>query len=151
MRVSLERSKPSFVDILGHVPSIEREQRLARAHVLAATSVREGWGLNVSEAAACGTPAIGYRVPGLVDSVPASGGAVVDANPTALADALARVLWGELPSSRDRPRCRGPWSPTRSKRSSSDSSSSAPVQPERDLTRADVVVPARGSCDSAGS
>lgn len=96
MRASLERSKPSFVDILGHVPSNEREQRLARANVLAATSVREGWGLNVSEAAACGTPAIGYRVPGLVDSVPASGGAVVDADPTALADALVAFFRGEL-------------------------------------------------------
>ena len=50
----------------------------ARAHVLVATSVREGWGLNVSEAAACGTPAIGYSVPGLVDSIPASGGALVE-------------------------------------------------------------------------
>ena len=58
--------------------------------------MREGWGLNVSEAAACGTPSIGYRVPGLVDSVPASGGALVDPRPEALAQALADFFSGRL-------------------------------------------------------
>ena len=71
-------------------------ERLARAHVLVATSVREGWGLNVSEAAACGTPAIGYRVPGLVDSVPASGGALVEPRPQALGRALVELFSGRL-------------------------------------------------------
>jgi glycosyltransferase involved in cell wall biosynthesis len=52
----------------GRVPSDELRTRLARAHVLVTTSVREGWSLNVSEAAACGTSSIGYGVPGLVDS-----------------------------------------------------------------------------------
>ena len=52
--------------------------RALRAHMSSSsTSIREGWGLNVSEAAALGTPSIGYAVPGLVDSVRASGGALV--------------------------------------------------------------------------
>jgi glycosyltransferase involved in cell wall biosynthesis len=76
------------VELLGRLGPDEVRGRLARAHVLVATGVREGWGLNVSEAAACGTPSIGYAVPGLVDSVRASGGAVVEANPQALAKAL---------------------------------------------------------------
>jgi glycosyltransferase involved in cell wall biosynthesis len=84
------------VELLGRVSGDERFERLARAHVLVATSVREGWGLNVSEAAVCGTPSIGYAVPGLVDSVPASGGALVDATPEALGDALVRFFAGEL-------------------------------------------------------
>src|SRR5262249_27504876 len=71
-------------------------RRLAAAHVLVATSVREGWGLNVSEAAACGTPSIGYRVPGLVDSVPASGGALVEPSPPALGKALTHFFSGDL-------------------------------------------------------
>ena len=62
----------------------------ARAQV--ATSVREGWGLNVSEAAACGTPSIGYDVPGLVDSIPASGGLLVEPTPAALAHGLTQVM-----------------------------------------------------------
>jgi glycosyltransferase involved in cell wall biosynthesis len=84
------------VTFFGRVGTDELRSRLARAHVLVATSVREGWGLNVSEAAACGTPSVGYRVPGLVDSVAASGGAIVDPSPRALADALAAVLAGRL-------------------------------------------------------
>lgn len=96
MHDALERAGTDFVEVLGHVSESEREQRLAKAHVLVACSVREGWGLNVSEAAACGTPAIGYRVPGLVDSIPASGGALVEPNPAALADALRRFFTGDL-------------------------------------------------------
>jgi glycosyltransferase involved in cell wall biosynthesis len=84
------------VTFLGRVGQDELRERLARAHVLVATSVREGWGLNVSEAAACGTPSIGYAVPGLVDSIPASGGLLVDPAPSALAVALRELFDGSL-------------------------------------------------------
>src|SRR5207237_7314121 len=84
------------VDFLGRLEREELLARVAAAHVLVATSVREGWGLNVSEAAACGTPSIGYRVPGLVDSIPASGGVVVDPHPQALCRALAGFFEGSL-------------------------------------------------------
>jgi glycosyltransferase involved in cell wall biosynthesis len=50
----------------------------------------------VSEAALCGTPSIGYATPGLVDSVPASGGMLVDPQPEALARALADFLAGRV-------------------------------------------------------
>ena len=84
------------VELLGRVGGEELRERLARAHVHVATAVREGWGLNVSEAAACGTPTIGYAVPGLVDSIPASGGALVEPSQEALAAALERFFAGEL-------------------------------------------------------
>jgi glycosyltransferase involved in cell wall biosynthesis len=84
------------VELLGRVERDELPRRIAAAHVLVATSVREGWGLNVSEAAACGTPAIGYRVPGLVDSVPASGGLLVDPDPLALGRALVDFFAGRM-------------------------------------------------------
>jgi glycosyltransferase involved in cell wall biosynthesis len=42
---------------------------LRRAHVLIVPSVREGFGINVIEAASVGTPAVGYNVPGLRDSI----------------------------------------------------------------------------------
>jgi glycosyltransferase involved in cell wall biosynthesis len=56
------------------------------------TSVREGWGLVVDEAAAVGAHPIGYRVPGLIDSVPAAGGTLVDPDPVSLGAALAGLL-----------------------------------------------------------
>jgi glycosyltransferase involved in cell wall biosynthesis len=92
----LRSTAPEGVSFLGRISRSELQERLARAHVLVATSIREGWGLNVSEAAACGTPTIGYSVPGLVDSVRASGGALVAATPTALGTALVDFFAGEL-------------------------------------------------------
>lgn len=83
------------VFVLGHVSREVRNARMAAADVLIATSVREGWGLTVSEAAELGTPAVAYAVPGLVDSVPASGGRLCASGPLALAEALAPVLVGE--------------------------------------------------------
>jgi glycosyltransferase involved in cell wall biosynthesis len=50
----------------------------------------------VSEAAACGTPSIGYAVPGLVDSIEASGGALVEPSPESLAQALREYFSGRL-------------------------------------------------------
>jgi glycosyltransferase involved in cell wall biosynthesis len=92
----LRASAPPHVSFLGRLGRDELLDRLARAHVLVATSVREGWGLNVSEAAACGTPSIGYAVPGLIDAVPASGGALVEPIPQALAEALGDYFGGKL-------------------------------------------------------
>jgi glycosyltransferase involved in cell wall biosynthesis len=92
----LRKDAPAGVEFLGRLSRSVVLDRLARAHVLVATSVREGWGLSVSEAAACGTPAIGYSVPGLVDSIPASGGALVPARPELLGEALSEFFAGRL-------------------------------------------------------
>ena len=80
------------VTFLGRVPEEEKRERLGRAHALVATSVREGWGLVVTEAAANGTVAIGYDVPGLRDSIGASGGILTRADPASLATGLVRLL-----------------------------------------------------------
>ena len=56
------------------------------------TSVREGWGLVVTEANACGTPAVVYDVPGLRDSVRnEETGLVVAARPRDMSTALTRL------------------------------------------------------------
>ncbi|MFB7946235.1 glycosyltransferase family 4 protein [Kitasatospora phosalacinea] len=91
-RARLERLAPPGTVFHGRVPTARRDELLARAHVLVATSIREGWALVVDEAAAMGTPTIGYRRPGLCDSVPAAGGRLVAPNPEALARALAEQL-----------------------------------------------------------
>lgn len=96
LRSRLEREAAPGVTFLGRIGRTELIERLARAHVLVATSVREGWGLNVSEGAACGTPSIAYSVPGLLDSARASGGALVEPSPEALGDALIAFFSGSL-------------------------------------------------------
>jgi glycosyltransferase involved in cell wall biosynthesis len=88
----LRRAAGPGVTFLGHVSDQEKRERLARAHALVATSVREGWGLVVTEAAAHGTVAIGYDVAGLRDSIKASGGVLTRANPASLATGLVRLL-----------------------------------------------------------
>jgi glycosyltransferase involved in cell wall biosynthesis len=92
----LRREAPPGVELLGRVSRDERSELLSRAHVLVATSLREGWGMNVSEAALLGTPSIGYAVPGLADSIPASGGLLVEPRPEALGEALVRYFAGEV-------------------------------------------------------
>ena len=56
------------VKFTGLLPEPEKDAILQEAHLLLHTSVREGWGLNVIEANALGTPAVVYPVPGLIES-----------------------------------------------------------------------------------
>jgi glycosyltransferase involved in cell wall biosynthesis len=77
----------------GKVTEQEKRRVMTEAHALLMTSVREGWGLVVTEANSCGTPAIVYDVPGLRDSVRNnSTGLVVLPRPTHLCSAMIRVL-----------------------------------------------------------
>jgi glycosyltransferase involved in cell wall biosynthesis len=92
MEAQLRKSAPPGVQFLGSVSHVEKFERLQRAHVLIATSVREGWGLVVSEAAAVGTPTIAYDVAGLRDSVSASCGTLTAPKPDALGRALCEYF-----------------------------------------------------------
>jgi glycosyltransferase involved in cell wall biosynthesis len=58
----------AIVRFTGALPEEKKDEELSKAHLLIHTSVREGWGLNVLEANALGTPAVVYPVGGLVDS-----------------------------------------------------------------------------------
>ena len=78
----------------GQLSEDEKNTHLRQAHFLVHTSLREGWGLNVIEANAMGTPAAVYPVGGLVDStIPGQTGLVTTAEtPESLADALADIV-----------------------------------------------------------
>lgn len=83
------------VEFLGRVSRGEKYQRMASAYALVMASVREGWGLVVTEANSCGTPAIVYDVPGLRDSVHGGRtGLIVPPTPRALADGML-LLWND--------------------------------------------------------
>lgn len=92
----LRARAPEGVEIRGFVSAREREEVLSRSHVLVTTTVREGWGLNVSEAASYGTPTIGYDSPGLVDSITMAKGGLVSQHPDALGNALLSYFRGEF-------------------------------------------------------
>jgi len=57
------------VTFWGFVSEDEKMTLLGRGHALIVPSIREGFGINVIEAASVGTPAVGYNVPGLRDSI----------------------------------------------------------------------------------
>jgi glycosyltransferase involved in cell wall biosynthesis len=63
---------PGSIQILERAPNTwndEKRVMLSRSHLLLIPSVREGYGIVVIEANACGTPAIGWAVPGVQDSI----------------------------------------------------------------------------------
>jgi len=57
------------VEFLGYVPEKEKIELLRRSWVHVLTSPKEGWGISILEAAACGTPSVASRSPGLRDAV----------------------------------------------------------------------------------
>lgn len=57
------------VTFYGFVNETKKFKLLAKAHILINTSVREGWGLVVIEAASVGTPTLAFDAPGLRDSI----------------------------------------------------------------------------------
>jgi glycosyltransferase involved in cell wall biosynthesis/O-antigen/teichoic acid export membrane protein len=90
----LRATLPPGAELLGHVSRHELYERVSRAHCLLVPSVREGWGLVVIEANSVGTPAVGYDVPGIRDSIRdgLTGALVPTGDPAALADAALRLL-----------------------------------------------------------
>jgi glycosyltransferase involved in cell wall biosynthesis len=57
------------IEYLGKVPHKIKQDVMQKSHLILVTSVKEGWGLIVTEAASQGTPAVVYDVDGLRDSV----------------------------------------------------------------------------------
>ena len=81
------------IEFTGPLTETEKDARLRDAHLLLHTSLREGWGLNVIEANAMGTPAVVYPVPGLIESTLDDQTGVVTAQetPESLAEAITRL------------------------------------------------------------
>lgn len=81
------------IDYLGEVTDGQKIRLMQKCHVIMVTSVKEGWGLIVTEAASQGTPAIVYNIDGLRDSVRSDTGIITGYNtPSALADAVHRLF-----------------------------------------------------------
>ncbi len=58
-----------WVTLAGRVSEDDLVDLYRRAWVVSSTSMREGWGMTLTEAAACGTPAVATRIGGHCDSV----------------------------------------------------------------------------------
>lgn len=92
--LAVELGLGSQIHFLGSLSEVEKDDGLRRAHLLLHTSLREGWGLNVIEANAMGTPAVVYPVAGLTESTlhDQTGRVAKEETPEALAEAILEVV-----------------------------------------------------------
>jgi glycosyltransferase involved in cell wall biosynthesis len=83
------------VRFYGYVSEEEKISLLQQAHVVVNPSLKEGWGLTVLEANACGTPVVGADVPGLRDSIchRQTGYLVPHGDHVSLGRAISELLW----------------------------------------------------------
>lgn len=93
-QIALQTGLAEHITFTGQLREEEKDAALRRAHLLIHTSIREGWGLNVIEANAAGTPAIVYPVGGLVDSTihGQTGIVTADETPKSVANAVLALL-----------------------------------------------------------
>lgn len=61
IRRSAELGLHDRVTFHGHLPVDHRDELLSQAWLMLAPSIKEGWGISITEAAAVGTPTIAYR------------------------------------------------------------------------------------------
>lgn len=82
------------IDILGRIDEAKKIQLLKEAQLILVTSIKEGWGLIVTEANSQGTPAIVYDTDGLRDSVlhNQTGYCVASGDTAAMGTALVDIL-----------------------------------------------------------
>lgn len=92
-KIGLEDS----ITFYGYADEEEKIKFLQNAWLFVSPSEKEGWGLTVIEANACGTPAVAFNVPGLRDSIKngKTGLLVENGNIDALAECIIRVLRDE--------------------------------------------------------
>jgi len=80
----------------GFVSDEELVELYRSAWVVTSASAREGWGMTVTEAGACGTPAVVSRIGGHLDAVVDGESGYLFESPRGMVEALDRVLGDEV-------------------------------------------------------
>lgn len=76
----------------GFVSEDEKVELYQRSWVLALPSLMEGWGLVSMESAACGTPTVGFKVPGVKDAVKDGQSGILVSSKKQFSDAIIQIL-----------------------------------------------------------
>lgn len=84
----------SSIEYLGRITIEKKIELMGKSHLILVTSVKEGWGLIVTEANSQGTPAVVYDIDGLRDSTKdgITGVVIKENTPVALAKELVKLL-----------------------------------------------------------
>ena len=84
-----------WISLPGRVTDQQLRDLYRRSWVAVSTSVREGWGMTLTEAAACGTPSVATDIAGHADAVAVGRSGLLHDRDPDLVDALVRVLTDE--------------------------------------------------------
>ena len=82
----------TWLSLPGYLDQAELVDLYRSAWVVASSSLREGWGMTVTEAAACGTPSVVSRISGHMDAVVEGKTGLLFNDPTEMVESLQRVL-----------------------------------------------------------
>jgi glycosyltransferase involved in cell wall biosynthesis len=91
-RIASEVGGTDWIDLPGRCSDAELVSLYRRAWLLASASSHEGWGMSITEAAACGTPAVATDIPGHRDAIRDGVTGVLCPEPEALGPAIAQLL-----------------------------------------------------------
>jgi len=87
-----ETGAERWIRLAGHVSDDELLDLYRKAWVVASAAAREGWGMTITEAAACGTPAVATRIAGHLDAVVDGRSGMLVENRDEFVAALDRLL-----------------------------------------------------------
>lgn len=82
----------SWIRLAGYVSEDEKLALFQRAWAVSSASVAEGWGMTLTEAAACGTPAVATRITGHLDSVAHDKSGLLASSPREMVRQLSSLI-----------------------------------------------------------
>jgi glycosyltransferase involved in cell wall biosynthesis len=95
-----ELGATEWIDLPGRVDDDALVDWYRRAWVVASASQREGWGMTLTEAAACATPSVATAIAGHADAVVDGESGLLVHDESAMTEAVARVLGDDVLRSR---------------------------------------------------
>ena len=81
-----------WVRLAGRVTDEELRSLYRKAWVATSASIREGWGMTLTEAAACGTPTVATNISGHADAVEVGRSGLLASSDEELIDTMTQVL-----------------------------------------------------------
>jgi glycosyltransferase involved in cell wall biosynthesis len=87
-----ELGADEWLEMPGKLTESELVDMYRSAWLLVSASLREGWGMTITEAGACGTPTVATRIAGHLDAIEDGSSGILVEDPHALAAAVDRLL-----------------------------------------------------------
>jgi glycosyltransferase involved in cell wall biosynthesis len=91
-----EAGAEQWLKLPGRVDDAALVDLYRRAWLVASTSAHEGWGMTITEAGACGTPAVATRIAGHADAIDDERSGLLVDDPREIARAIERVIADEV-------------------------------------------------------